>query len=261
MIGSLSKRGLWLWSLVFVAGGLVLLLDNYFLIDLDWHPYWPLLIVVAGIQLLLRGDIGLNWQAHTFGITRGSVLAASIEVESGELDVQLRALRKPGRLVAGQYTARSRPSLSVRNNRASLILRRGQTWWLSLADWDVGLATDLPWGILVSSYLGHLDVDLRGLNVDRAYVASGLGSITLTCPEQASGPIFARSTFGDIHVTIPELSHAVITVKNGPFSRVQLDPARFEQLEPGIYSTAPAGDESHMMYISASTVFGSVHIS
>jgi hypothetical protein len=256
----------------------MLLLHNFLLIDFDVTPYWPVLLIAVGIQLLLRGDIGPSWQAHTFGITRGSVQSASIEIESGELDVQVRALHKSGRLTAGQYTARSRPALSVRNNHATLRMERGQTWWLSLADWDVGLANDLPWSVLVSSYLGQLEVDLRGLIVDRAYASSGLGNVEIACPAQAEGTIFARSTFGDVRLALPDRSHAMITVKSGPFGRVRLNPDRFEQVEPGVYVTSQADvsasgeiepDEADSNHIDAAdfdltivvgTVFGSVYV-
>jgi hypothetical protein len=258
-----SKRAPWLWSLILIGSGIVLLLHNLLLIDFDIALYWPVLLVLLGIQLLLRGDIGFSWQGHTFGITRGSVQSASIELESGELDVQLRALRRPGRLIAGQYTARSRPSLSVRNNHATLRMSRGQTWWLSLADWDVGLAHDLPWSLLISSYLGRLDVDLRGLIVERAAIASGLGHVNIACPETADGAIFARSTFGDVRLTVPESSRALIHIKTSPFARVRLNPSRFEQLEPGVYAALPDNGEfeqsgSADLVITASTVFGSI---
>lgn len=258
----MGKRSLWLWPPVLIVGGVFLLLKNFLLIEFDVTPYWPVLLVALGLQLLIRGDIAPSWQSHTFGITRGSVQSGSIEIESGELDVQLRNLRKSGRLIAGQYTARSRPGLVVRNNRATLRMQRGQTWWLSLADWDVGLAQDLPWEILVSSYLGRLEVDLRGLQVDRAYVSSGLGSVHVACPDQAEGPVYARSTFGDVRLTVPEGSRAIIQISQSPFGRVRVNPARFEQIEPGIYATPPdAGDASAVdLTILTSTVFGSVYI-
>jgi hypothetical protein len=262
-MGSQPKRALWLWPLVLMIGGVVLLLNNFLLIDLDLTPYWPVLIVVLGIQLLLRGDIAPSWQAHTFGITRGSVQSGSIEIESGEIDVQLRALRKPGRLIAGQYTARSRPGLMVRNNRATLHMRRGQTWWLSLADWDVGLAQDLPWGLLMSSYLGHLEADLRGLTIERAYVSSGLGSVTVACPVQESGPIVARSVFGDVRLSIPEEVSAIVQVNAGPFGRVRVDQARFELREQGVYVTKQTEEqnEEFLLSVTTSTVFGSIYLS
>jgi hypothetical protein len=260
------KRISWLWPLLLMVGGMLLLLDNLLLIDVDLIPYWPLLLVPLGLQLLLRGDIAFGWQAHTFGITRGSVESASLEVESGELDVQVRALHKPGRLIAGQYTARSRPSLIVRNNQATLRMQRGQTWWLSLADWDVGLARDLPWSLLVSSYLGRLEADLRGLQIDRAYVSSGIGTTTIYCPPQAAGPVFARSTFGDVQLWVPEDSLAIITVKASPFARVRVDWSRFEQIADNTYRTILPDEyliddaDTVDLAVTVGTVFGSIYI-
>lgn len=258
----MAKRILWLWPFVLIGGGVLLLLDNFMLIDLDVSAYWPVVLVLLGVQLLARGDIGLGWSDHTFGITRGSVQSASLEVESGELDVQLRALRKPGRLIAGQYTARSRPALTVRNNHASLKMQRGHTWWMSLADWDIGLAQDLPWELLVSAFLGRLDIDLRGLEVNRAYVASGLGHVSVACPVQAAGPIYARSTLGDVRLSIPDGSRAIIRVHTSPFGRLRVNPNRFQAIEPDVYTNAPDTQvgEPVDLEVAASTVFGSITI-
>ncbi|MBI5957513.1 MAG: hypothetical protein HY866_02170 [Chloroflexi bacterium] len=259
------KRAPWLWPLLLMIGGGVLLLDNFMLIEIDPTPYWPVVLVVLGLQLLWRGDIGPSWQAHSFGITRGSVQSASLEIESGELDVQLRALHKSGRLIAGQYTARSRPGLTVRNNHATLRMQRGQTWWLSLADWDVGLAQDLPWNILISSTLGRLDTDLRGLRVERAYVSSGLGSVAVICPEQVPGTLLARSTFGDVRITIPQDSRALIHVRPTVFGRTSIHSSHVKLLEPGVYATFSGGEASASgepadLHIIASTVFGTIYI-
>lgn len=266
------SRLFWFWPLVLIGIGVLLLLDNFLLLDINVMAYWPVLLVVAGFQLLLRGDIALSWRSQTFGITRGSVEAGNIEIESGEVDVQLRALRKPGRLIAGQYTAHSRPSLRVRNNQAMLQMRRGQTWWLSMADWDIGLAHDLPWDLLVSSYLGQLEMDLRGLVINRAYIASGIGNVSIACPSRASGPIFARSTFGDVRISIPADLPATITIKQAPFARVHINRARFDEIAPGVFRTrdgsddpisselAPTGAAPTALNLTASTTFGAIYI-
>jgi len=256
-----SKRTVWLLPLLLIVVGAVLLLDNFLLLDVDLAPYWPWLLVLVGLQVLVKGDIAPSWQAHSFGITRGSVRSGTLEIESGEIDVQIRALRKPGRLIAGQYTARSRPNLTVRNNHATLQLQRGQTWWLSMADWDLGLAGDLPWGLLVSSWLGNLDVDLRGLTLDRAVLASGMGTVTVACPDQSSGPISARSTFGDVRVNVPDEMRATIIVKAGPFARVHVDSRRFEKAGDRRYVMLSDENSPQMpLEITVSTVFGTISV-
>lgn len=257
-----SKRTVWLLPLLLLAAGTILLLDNFLLIDVDVAPYWPWLLMLAGLMVLVKGDIALSWQAHSFGITRGSVQSGTLEIESGEIDVQIRALRKPGRLIAGQYTARSRPSLAVRNNHAALRLQRGQTWLLSLADWDLGLTGDLPWGLLVSSSLGNLDIDLRGLLIERAVAASGMGTVTVICPDRAGGPISARSTFGDVRVAIPEDMRASVIVKAGPFARVRIDERRYEGLDAKRYLTRDTGAApTDTIEVTVSTVFGTIYVS
>lgn len=256
-----SKRTVWLLPLLLVVVGVLLLLDNFLLLDVDLTPYWPWLLVLAGLQVLVKGDIAPSWQAHSFGITRGSVRSGTLEIESGEIDVQIRALRKPGRLISGQYTARSRPSLNVRNNHATLQLQRGQTWWLSMADWDLGLASDLPWGLLASSSIGNLDVDLRGLVLERAVIASGMGTVTAVAPDRASGPIFLRSTLGDVRVAVPEDMPATIIVKAGPFARVRVDSRRYEEVSENRYVTRDPGNTLQgALEITVSTVFGTIHV-
>ncbi len=248
-----------------VAVGVVLLLKNFLLIaDIDVLQYWPVLLVLAGIQLLMRGDIGMTWQAQTFGITRGSVQTGSLEASSGELDVKIRALRREGRLIAGQYTGRSRPGLNVRGTHARLSMQRGQTWPFSLADWEIGLAKDLPWSLLISAHLGELDIDLRGLQVDQANVATGIGDVRLVVSDVAvdgrRGDVRAYSTFGNVTLIIPANVEAVVRIETKPMARLQIDESRFLMLEPGVYATL--GYEQSQMPINAevTSTFGTVRL-
>ena len=224
-----TKRTPLLWPLVLMAGGVALLLDNFWLVDLDLAPYWPILLVLVGLLILVRGDFAPSWGAHTFGITRGSVESAAIEIESGEIDVQLQALRTSGRLIAGQYTARSRPGLAVRNNRARLTMHRGQTWWLSLADWDVGLAHDLPWEIL-SSHLGRLDADLRGIG-SSAPTFHPAWAMSVACPVRCRGELVARSSFGDVR-GMPPRRTAIVACRAGRLAACAPTPLHGDRARP-----------------------------
>ncbi len=251
--------------ILLIAVGVVLLLRNFLLIEnIDLLQYWPIVLVLIGLQLLLRGDIGLTWQVQTFGITRGSVQTASLEASSGELDVRIRALRREGRLVAGQYTGRSRPGLKVDGDHARLQMQRGHTWPFSLADWEIGLAKDLPWSVLVSAYLGELDVDLRGLNILQANIASGIGDVRLVVSDIATedlpGDVRACSTFGNVTLVIPPEVEAVVRIDRKPLARLQIDEARFLMLEPGVYATL--GYEQSTMPVNAEVVstFGTVRL-
>jgi hypothetical protein len=223
-----TERAPFFFPLTLVLVGGVILLNNFLLINADVVSLWPALLILIGLQVLWRGDLAPSWQAHTFGITRGSVESATLEISSAEIDVSVRALERSGRLIAGQYTARSRPRLAVRNNHASLLMRRGNTWLFSFADWDLELAHDLPWAMLMSSHLGEFNVDLRGIQLTRAHIATGIGDIKLIAPDRQVGPLFVRSTFGDIHLAIPHGVPALILVNASPLCNVISDEDDFK---------------------------------
>ena len=143
-----ATRGLALWSLALVALGIILLLDNFLLLSgFNAAALWPLVLVVLGAVILLRGDFVPSDEARSFGITRGSVESAALEISAGAIDVQGYALQRESRLIAGQFAANSRPSLDVQGTHANLRMDRAATPWLSFADWKVGLARDLPWSL------------------------------------------------------------------------------------------------------------------
>jgi hypothetical protein len=248
-----------LWPLVAIVVGVLLLLSNFQLLAFDVLALWPLLLVALGVQLLGQGDLGLTWQGQSFGITRGSVHRATLEANAGELDLNVRALRREGRLLAGQYTARSRPRLEVQHSQATLRMRRGETWLLSLADWEVGLARDLPWRLLLSAHLGQLNADLRSLNVHEARLATGIGDIKLVCPDASSGPIWVRSTLGNISVEVPDGVEAAVHVRSTALSQVSMSD-RFHETAPGLWVTDDSAREEGVISVEVVSVVGDVSI-
>lgn len=231
-----GTRGLWLGSLALLALGLLLLLNNFLLLSgFNVSALWPLLLVIVGALILLRGDLLPGADVRTFGITRGSVESATLEISAAEIDVVARALQTEGRLIAGQYALDSRPQLSVQDTHAYLRMDRAATPWLSFANWEMALSRNLPWGIFVSTSLGQIDLDLRGVIVQRVVLASGLGDIQLVCPQEAFEPLVVRSAVGSIRVLTPPGNRARIYASGPAVFGIHVDEARYTQPEPGVY--------------------------
>jgi len=246
----------WIWPLALVIIGILFLLQNYLLLDFDIWRLWPLLLIVLGLTIILRGDLG-NRAAQNFRISRGSVEAATLHASSGDIDIRLDALEgQEARLIAGQYTAFSRPELATQSNRAIITMQRGRTWLLSLADWEIGLATDLPWEILLSTFLGEISGDLRGLIIDKGYFATGLGDIHLVAPDRPSGPIAIRSALGNIHLTVPASMEACLTVRAGPLFNVHIDSSRWQPDGDNRYVTPGYRDAVEPLELTIGGTFG-----
>jgi hypothetical protein len=255
-----SSRGLLLTSIALVALGVILLLNNYLLLSgFNVSALWPLLLVFLGAVILLRGDVIPRDDARTFGITRGSVEAATLEISAGEVDVTARPLQREGRLIAGQYAAESRPALNVHETTAHLRMERASTPWLSFSDWEVSLAHDLPWQLYVSTSLGQVKFDLTGLIVQRAVIATGFGDIRVVCPREALEPLELRSNLGNIHFLTPPGSSTRVYTHGSRFFKVHADPNRYDQSAPGVY-TARNTSESALIEVHIYGTFGDAYL-
>lgn len=257
-----GSRGLWFGSLALLALGTVLLLNNFLLLSgFNVSALWPLLLVILGAAILLRGDVLPGNDARTFGITRGSVESATLEVSAGEIDVVARPLQREGRLIAGQYAFDSRPQLNVQDTHTHLRMDRAATPWLSFANWEVSLARDLPWGVFVSTSLGQIDLDLRGLIIQKAVLATGTGDIRLVSPQEAFEPLMVRSAIGSIRILTPHGSNVRIHTRGPSLFRVYHDDSRYIQEAPGVFVSRDGDDRSPEVQIYVSGTFGDAYLS
>lgn len=235
-----SSRGWMLIALAFLVLGVVLLLQNFLLIGgTNLLMFWPLMLAAAGFVILLRGDLFAT-TGKSFGITRGSVVSGTLEVSAGVVDVQCHALGREGRLIAGQFAAGARPSLSVEDNHTRLRFDRAATPLLAWGDWDLSLARDLPWDVRVSTWLGTVNLDLDGLIIQRGQIGTGFGDIRLTCPQEAFEPIRVHSTLGTIRLEAPPGVSARVYVTGPRVFRTRVDTARYEVVAPNVYATRDA---------------------
>jgi hypothetical protein len=250
-----------LWSLALIALGVALLFSNFLLLsDFNLAALWPLLLVVAGAQILLHGDLLPNAETRTFGITRGSVESATLEINAGEIDVRVGALDREGRLIAGRFAVDSRPELNVIDTYTQLKMDRLATPWFAFADWEVALASDLPWQVFISTSLGQVEAALADVIVQDVVIATGIGDIRLTCPREAYGALQLRSAVGTIQVITPSASQARITVKATPLFRVHVDEQRYEQAEPGVYRSRLADATRPFTEIIIGGTFGDAYL-
>lgn len=256
-----DARGPILLPLLAAALGVALLFENFLLLGgFRVSTLLPLVLVALGAWILIRGDLGTR-AARTFGITRGSVQSATLEVSAGEVDVILSADAREGRLVEGQFSRSSRPSLDVEDTHAHLQFLRSRTPWLAFSDWQLRLAEDLPWEVLISTSLGQVNADLGGLVVQGATIATGIGDVRVVCPTEAFEPIKVRSGAGDIHVIVPEGQAARVYVTPSRLFRIRVNETRYTLIEAGVYQAIKADDESPRVDIYLRGTFGDAYLS
>jgi hypothetical protein len=254
-----------IWPLALVATGVILLLHNFILLgDLNILNLSPLILVLVGAWILLRGDIRPSGDAKSFGITRGSVESATLDIRSGEIDVAIAMLPTSNqeRLIAYRsFPVQSRPDLKVDGVHTQLTMRRQHTPWFSYTDWDMLIAQHMPWQLLITSHLGQVNLDLAEGIVSNVRVATGIGNIHLVTPYEALDDIYLSSTLGTTHLTTPFGYASRITIEQGRFMTIHVDDTRYQMLENGDYASLEAEENAPIVYILVSGTFGDVYLS
>lgn len=258
---STSARGVVFFALLLLALGSLLLLNNfYFLGGFDVGSLWPLALVAVGGMILLRGDLTPSTASRSFGITRGSVESAILEIQAGEIDVMARALPREGRLIAGTFARDGRPQLIVEDNQATLTFERAATPWGSFADWDLGLARDLPWRVAVSTSLGAVQMDLSALVIQSAQIATGIGDIVVTMPREAFEPLVLHSAMGNIRIQTPPGVNARIYARSTRLFSVRVDSDRYDRLDDGSYRARDASPDAPEVQVTVTGTFGDAYL-
>lgn len=261
---STGSKGPLVTPIILVILGVLLLLSNFFLLgEFDLLDLSPILLVIIGAVILLRGDILPSDDFRTFGITRGSIESATLEINSGEIDVSIRALqtRNTERLIAGQYANQARPNLDVQDVHAYLMMERSQTPWLSFADWEMGVSQDLPWQVVISSYLGQVNADFSHVIMQNALISTGLGDIHFVAPSEAFETIYLRSLMGNIIIHTPENYNVRLMIEGGRFFGLNVDENQYEEIETGIFVNRHSNDELPLVDIVISGTFGDAYLS
>ena len=252
-----------LWPGIVTVIGLLLLLSNFFLLgEINIIDLWPLVLVLIGVQILLRGDIIPSSAFRTFGITRGSIESATIEINSGEIDVSIRPLQSSNheRLIAGQFAHNSRPELNVSDVHANLTMHRQKTPWLSFSNWELGISQTLPWQIVISSYLGQIVLDLSKVIIHNALISTGIGDVHLISPTEAFEPLYIRSILGNITISSPAGYNVRITSEGGRFFATHADESRYIETQPHVYVTINSDDTLPLVDIIITGTFGSAYL-
>ncbi len=250
----------WFWSLALVALGIALLLNNFLLISgFNVTTLLPLVLVIIGAVIVVRGDIFAGGAGKNFSITRGSVESAALEISAGAIDVQAYALQREGRLIAGQFAPNTRPFLTVDGVDAKLRMDRAMTTFFSFSAWTAALANDLPWKLYVSTHLGQVSLDLSDVIIDTAVISTGLGNIQLTTPKEALAALYVRSALGVIRVVVPAGQNVRIIAPNTRLFTVQADKERYANPEAGIYVTLNGTLDAPETLIYVNGTFGDAY--
>lgn len=206
------------------------------LLELPLGVWLGAALMTLGLNVLVGGDLIATPEAKPYSV-KAKVSRAVLDIASDLPDVEVRANPDYERLATVRAMAGGGPNLEVVDGVAHLRLEQRSRWFPGAVNWQARLATNVLWDVKAHSLLGHLNVDLQGIRVDRVALKSILGGVHVTCPQRGRPQIELETWLGDLVVEVPREVGAQVTVEPGRLAHVGLDSADFEQVDETTYVT------------------------
>lgn len=227
------------WPLVFIAFGVLLLLDNFDLLPGRVFGYiWPLALIFLGASLLLSrgGSVVVVEDATTLEGARSARI--TFKHGAGELKVQGGA--PADLLYTGAFAGGVDKQLDRPGDRITVTLSARTPVWFGWPgpvfggrglDWDVRLNDSVPLTVSVELGASSTRLDLEGLRVTELSIQTGASSTVVVLPARA-GHTRASMSAGaaSVDITVPAGVAARIRGMVGVGS-LEVDQRRFPRRE------------------------------
>lgn len=245
------RRGRTFWGILFLLGGGLLLLDNLGLLPASaGRLFWPMLIVLLGVWILLRGrQRGRLAAAETRSEPLADTGQASFRLQHGAGRLRIAGPSGPDELFAGEFVGGLDASIRRSGERAAVTLSVPSDSWMDLPwaggrgfDWDLRLNAGIPLALTLETGAGETTLDLTEMTVTALNVKTGASSTEVRLPAHAGQTdVTVEAGAAAVTLLIPENVAARIQSNSGLVD-LQVDQSRFPSSGSGFespgYSTA-----------------------
>ncbi len=261
------RRGAIFWGGMLVLFGLLFLLSNLGLVDLDvWSLFWPILLIGAGLWFLYGYFVRPQADVEHAAIPLEGADRARLRVNHAAGKLSVYAGAGAGSLAEGDFTGgldlssrRSGDTLDVSMKVPTQVFvfpfGPGTT-----LDWSFGLARQVPLELEFETGANDAQLDLTDLQVSRLQLKSGASSTVVRLPASAGlTQVSVETGAASVKLYVPQGVAARISGSSG-LASIQVDEQRFPRA--GAYNQSPEYETAeNKVEITISVGVGSVDVS
>lgn len=261
------RRGNFIWGILIVVAGVLLLLDNMGFLPRDaWSLIWPIGLILLGVWFLFgtrlfRGKV----ETETLTIPVEAARQVDLTVEHGAGLLEVGTHNRAGELLFGTFengvessVRRDADRTEIKLEPANVVIIPAMMGTSGLT-WNIALSPDVTYRMKFQTGASKSVINLADLKVSDVRLETGASSVTLTLPARAGfTSAKVESGVAEVNILVPEGVAAQIHVEQG-LSGINIDTNRFprsgnDYVTPG-YESAPNRAE-----IRVETGVGSVNI-
>ncbi len=206
-------KGRIFWGAVFIAFGLLLMLDQAGILPGNAYSYiWPMVLIGVGLIVLYNAMHRRTVQVVHESLPLHNARSAHVAIKhaAGELNVDADA--QSGMLLNGEFAGGVDRAITHTDGRADVAFKPPDTAseqfdWLAAnrgLSWDVHLNRTIPLALLVETGASRTCLDLSNLCVSRLDLRTGAGSVDVTMPAHAGKTVaHIDSGVAEVVVNVP----------------------------------------------------------
>ncbi|MBN1426821.1 MAG: hypothetical protein JXB07_00455 [Anaerolineae bacterium] len=262
------RRSHLFWPMILIAIGILWLLNNLGIIDVDniWSIVVPVVLIALGISILFGSVIGTRaTETRSLSIPLEGAEKARLRFSYGAGRMTLRSGARAGELLSGMFG--DGVEHKIRHKDAVLDVQLSMptlisfpfNWSSGDRQWSVDLSNSIALDLALEIGAAEAQLDLTGLRVTDLNLHTGASSTDLRLPAGAGHTrvnIEAGAASIDIHV--PQGVAARIS-SDSAISDIKINSERFPRRE-GIYESPDYANAANKADIKVSVGIGSVSI-
>ncbi len=253
------RRGEIFWGSLLVLLGILFFLKSAGILVGDvFGWFWPLLIIVFGVWILMGGfwSRSRSAGAEKFSVPLQDAREASLSIQHGAGHIELLSGANSGDFLTGFSGVGMNLKTGLNDGKLDVHIEAGPSFIPFLGPeggtWQYRLSPDLPITIKMESGASRLDVDLTDLRVTYFSFEGGASSLNLTLPARVDNALVdIEAGAATIDVSVPTGVGLRFRSKN--VGTLNVDESRFPRRETGIYQSA---DYDSVAYHAEVTVDG-----
>jgi hypothetical protein len=226
--------GIW-WPLAVITVGIVLLLSttgNLAVKPEELLLWWPVVVVVIGVWFLIGALIARpNPATETLSIPLSGLTEAQIKLNfgGGELVV---SEAEPGKLVSGHFEGGVRQRTHGVGRLELEPFMETMPLWNRPLHWQVGLTSEIPVSLELSTGANRSDIDLSALRLRRLELHTGASETRVRLPQSGTTEVRVEAGLASLTIEVPQGVSARIRSKVA-LGSTNVDEARFPRAMDG----------------------------
>ena len=258
------------WAAFLILIGALLMLNNFGLLPFDLGAaFWPLLLVLAGLWILV-GSLGgrREMPAEAVVVPLEGAAQAELRLRFGGGQLKVSGGAAPEELFKGEFTGGLDRRSRRKGDRLEVEMRIPPNGWMGIVNpwswssgfaWKVALNERIPIVLDVESGASDMQLDLEPLQVKRVRLQTGASSSVINLPSRAGHvQVSVESGAASVTLHVPAGVAGRIRARGG-LADIKVDTTRFPR-DGDRYESADFEGAANRVEIDVQTGVGSVKI-